>query len=266
MTSAKLPGIVPDAEDFVVQDPTPITDLGGMFKAMQDTKSVVQLLMNAKIPAIAKDAKMACEAAKEASQEVVIVRTRQEDFSSRLERMEKNGHPCIQTDKITRLQEQSIEWRQDKEEGIKTREMVRSAQEKIDNAADEIGKTNVRLEKAQKRPGRILAAVVGIGLSLVVAVFSGGWYLSGALTTVQSSIVTEAKVREAQLTGIKEHISQLPTKADAPTKAQVAKITKVVVENGHSFTARCSKLTTTQKNYLRRQVERGMLPPELQCP
>jgi len=198
-------------------------------------------------------------AATEANEQVVIVRTRQEDLSARLVRMEKNGHPCVQTDKIARLQDQSKEWRQDKEEGIKTREMVKSAQEGIAKAAEEIG-------KAKAAPKRILASIFAVGLGMIGTVVAVAWMISGSLTTVQASIVTESAVRTVQFDSLKERIAQLPSKEDVPTHQQLETIKEVVVENGHSFVARCAKLTRAQKNYLKRQVERGMLPPVLRCP
>lgn len=257
---------VPTAPDFEQEEPTPITDMRGMFKALEQVKAVSQRLVKHDMPQIAKDAKLACNAAQEASQQVIVVRTRQEDFSKRLEGMERKGHPCVQQAEITRLKEQSHEWRQDKEEGIKTREMVCGVQEKISAAVEALDKTNTKIEKTEKRPNRILAGVLSVGLGLIVVFLGGAWRLSADFTSVQASIVTEAKVRETEFESLKERIAELPSKRDVPSPEQVKHIERVVVENGHSFAARCNKLTKAQKQRLARQVATGVLPDILLCP
>lgn len=250
-------GGVPNSEDFVEQEPTPITNLGDMFHAMEQTKSVVKRLFQIDMPLIARDAKLARSAADEAREHSIIVRSRQEDFSKRLDKMEVASHPCVQQQDIARLKEQSKEWRQDKEEGIRTREMVRSAQENISKATEEI-------VRAKTAPKRILAGVLGVGVSMIATIVAVAWTLSGSLATVEASIATEHAVREAQMDSIRERLGELPT--DVPTKAQVETIQRTVTENGHSFSSRCQQLTLAQKRSLERQVQSGSLPRSFLCP
>jgi len=252
-------GKVPDASDFSAQEPTPVTNIQEMYRAVAQTKSVVRRLFQVDMPQIAKDARHANNAATEAGQQVMIVRSRQEDLVLRLERMEKAGHPCVQKDALKLLNEQSVEWRLDKEEGIRTREMVKSAQEDITKAAHEI-------VTAKDAPKRILLSVLAVGIGMITAVVGVAWSLSGSLTSVEASIAMEHAVREAQLDGIKERLGQLPTKQNTPTKAQVETLQKTVTENGHSFADRCKRLTPQQKSQLDRQVLIGMLPLSFRCP
>lgn len=235
---------VANSDDFEQQDPTPITDLGSLFKAVEDVK---------------KTSKQLTDTARSTSEQVIIVRTRQEDFGHRLARIERNGHPCIQKDAVKQLQEQSKIWQEDKEQGIKTRDMVKQAQVDITAAVGEI-------TKAKKAPAKILRAVLMTGVGMVITVIGVAWFLATSLSDVQSAIVTEGAVREAQLAGIKEHINALPRKDDTPTKAQFKTVETFIRTNGHSFEARCQRLSKSQKVYLKRQVKSGALPPEMLCP
>ena len=100
---------------------------------------------------------------------------------------------------------------------------------------------------------------------MIATVVAVAWGLGGTLSTVQSSIATEAKVRELEMSHIKERLDSLPRKADTPSKAQFQKVEEFITENGHSFQARCNQLTKLQKVHLDRQIRLGLLPPEMQC-
>jgi len=222
---------IPKVPGYVDQEPTPITDLHGMFQ---------------KIGEITKNTRKVALDTQEVKEELIIVRTRQEDMGLRLQKIEKNGHPCKHTAEITKLNEESTEWRNDKEEGIKTRAIV----DNINDEMSEIKGSNKNIFR-----GVIATAAGAIGSVIIAA-----WTLSGNFSAFEGKIEAEQRVRQVQYDVINQRFDTLPTKQDAPTKAQVEEIVDTV-KSGN----RCENLSEAQRERVIRQVKLGLLPPEFLC-
>jgi hypothetical protein len=265
---------VPDDEEYEdVGDFTPITDMHALFSKMGRTSKQVERIVEAvtsqavhvsQIPQVADQAEKAWKAANETREEVIIVRTRQEDMGERLKRIERNGHPCQMKPRVRSLEEQAKQQLEDQKEDAETRAKV---------AAMDGTLTEVKEERKSMRK-----TVIGIIVTVLLAgLGSGGsavWYIRG----LESNLELETQARENRDTLLDERLKNLPTKEELsktmPSKSDVQIIAKAA--NGNSKHDRVeSELLRELWSGLGRQQrlrwcrsKRGKLPEDLQrqCP
>lgn len=222
--------LVPDSDDFVQQEPTPITDIAKAFEKIAETSQLVRILVKTELPAIKTELTYVREAANEASTQALLTRARQEDFSRRLDTIDNT----LTTTNVSVLKRD------------------------LETVCDEATtlKKEVRSGGARRAVGILLGA-----FGSIFAVIGVAWSLSGSLATVTAAVGTERVLRETQFNTVQTQLETMPTKADLELVKQA------VEKNGHdSIYTLCEKLSPTQRNVLRQQVKQGKLPPHFACP
>jgi len=240
---------VRNADDFEVDpDPTPISPENSTDQMLLKIGVMVerQSASVAQIPALAR--------------EVTTVATRQEemekslnDAKERLHGIESSDHYCKNQATINRHEEESKEWRQDKEAGIKSREM-------ITNVAAAVNKVDKDIKDVQSSGRKLLGSMVTAALGIIIVVVGGAWNTGGRIEGVNQRLEAEKQIRAEQHTTLKARLDRVPT-----AEQQVENISQVMIENGHSFDARCKRLSDGERRYLARQVQQGKLPPSFLC-
>jgi len=209
---------------------TPITDMRALFRKMGRTSKQVeniaeavsvQALNIAQIPDIGEKADRAWKAANETHEEVIIVRTRQEDMGVRLERIERNGHPCKMEPRVDSLEETRREQKEEQEKDAEARVKIDALDEKVKEVKD-----------ARKSLSK---TVIGIIVSVLLAgLGSGGsaiWFIRG----LQSDLELEVQAREIRDKNLDKQLRHLPTKEQLekslPAKSDVQRIAQAVPED-----------------------------------
>lgn len=223
---------VPDDDDYEeAVEGTPITDMAMLFSKMGRTSKQVEQIVSvvtaqathvAQIPNVAEQAEKAWKAANETREEVIIVRTRQEDMGRRLERIERNGHPCSMKPRVRSLEVQAEQQAEDQAKDAETRVKVET-----------MDKT---LEKVQNERKSMSKTVLGIIVTVILAgLTSGGsavWYIRG----LQGDLDLEVQARELRDKNLNDRLKNLPTKEELskvmPSKSDVRIIAKAA--NGNS--------------------------------
>lgn len=190
---------------------------------------------------------------------------RQHRMEIRLTAIERNGHPCKNQQLVDRLETESAEWREDKEQGIKTRAMVKSI-------AEDVGESKIKIDEMQRDTKKdasdrrkALVAIIICIIGLVAAIGGATWCIGTKLTGVSGDIRTERTLRDAQYEEVTRLLDKLPTTEQVPSREQVDDIRRVV-KNGDEFLERCRRLSEVEKQRLERSVRAGHLPPEFLCP
>jgi len=195
---------LPDWDD----DGTPITDMRALFKRMGHTSKQVERI---------------ADAVNETREEVIIVRTRQEDMGVRLERIESNGHPCKQETRIDTLEKDTSEQKDEQKKDAEARAKL----EALDKSVEEVKIARSSLAKT----------VIGIIVSVILAgLGSGGsaiWYIRG----LHSDLELESQARAHRDDVLDQKLGRLPTKQQIkqiderlPAKSDVEKIANAVPE------------------------------------
>jgi hypothetical protein len=189
---------------------------------------------------------------------ITIVSSKQEVLDDRLERLEKNGHPCHNQQIIENLQTVAVDSVKGIQEGVKTRQMVRSLAESTAKVEKEV------VEFRNARIKALIAAIMGF-IGIIGTVGGTSYCLGNSLGAVRSDLTAEKTMRVEQHKAVKSRLDQLPTKDQLPSRKQVEAL-RTEVANGDEFKVRCSQLTDEQKTRLARNVRRGELPVTFLCP
>ncbi len=240
-----------DSED--APDPVPISSENTTEQMLLQIGIMVerQSTSVAQIPALAR--------------EVTTVATRQEemekslnDAKDRLTAMEANGHPCRNQATIDRHEAQSTEWQKDKEEGIKSREMIQ-------HVASSVAVVDRDVKSVQSGGRKLIGGMVTAALGIIITIVGASWSTGGRIEGINQRLEAEKLIRAEQHTSLKARLDRVPTADQLPSKKQVEVISRVVHENGHSFDARCKRLSDGDRRYLARQVQQGRLPASFLC-
>lgn len=200
---------------------------------------------------------------------------RQTRMDGRLGVIEKNGHPCKQQPLIDKHEQESKEWRKDKEEGIKTRAMVQAVADsasRATRAAEEVGKkveastgaVTKQVEAVRGSGRKVIGGLAVASVSIVLVIIGAAWNTGGTVEGLSQRIEGEKTVRTVQHQVLKARLDRLPTKSDMPSKQQMTAIKNSMVKED-AFEERCAKLTPIEKRHLARQVQQGHLPASLLC-
>ena len=245
------------ADDYDDDDePTPISDENSTNRMLLKIGVMVerQSVHVRQIPHI--DTKLTEVATKQ-----VVMEERQSKMDEHLLKIEKNGHPCKNQQVIDRHTEESSEWRTDKEEGIKTRQMVKTTTEDAQRAvraADTIGKS----------VGSILFKTFGgvaiTAVTIILVVIGAAWNTGGRIEGLSQRVTAESKLRKQQDDTITARLDRLPTKDQVVTRESLTSFENAVKHD--EFEDRCAKLSSTQKINLGRQIQQGRLPASFLCP
>ena len=236
----------------------PQPSLDSLDKSIKAIKTLVetQSKETAQIPYVKETADKALASSTAGESRLTVVETRQESFGERIKSVEGVQYPpCKQSNAVKRLEDDAKEQRRDKEEGIKTRQMVYSLKSDVEEVCEEV--TTI------KRGWRGLAiTLVLAAVGIVSTIVGAAWNISGDLSDVRGDISEEQALRTVQYGHISEKLAALPTSKQVPTKEQVQKIHTIVKKNGDEF---CEHLTKVQRARLRRDVQLGLLPPTFDC-
>jgi hypothetical protein len=225
---------VPDADDFEVQEGTPITDMGSLFKKMTKTAMLVENVSKRvaeqsahvrKIPEVIEKSDRAWKAANETREEVIIVRTRQEDQSKRLERMENTGHSCRMVERIESIEKQAEFQADDRVKDALVRQQVAT----IAGSLGEFQKDRKEMEKERRS---LRNTIIGIAVTVVIsALGSGGgaiWFVRG----LQADLQLEVQARELRDQNLDKQLSKIPTREQLnqrlPSEHDVQQLTKAI--------------------------------------
>lgn len=230
---------VPDSDDMETQDGTPITDMGSLFRKMTTTSRLVENVARTvaeqtkhvqKIPEIVEKSEKAWRAATETREEVIIVRTRQEDQSKRLERIENIGHPCQMTARIESVEDQTKELAKEQVQDV----IVRTQVAGISAALSDFKSDRQALLNDRKSFRNL---IIGISMSVIMAaVGSGGsaiWFIRG----LQSDLQLEVQARETRDKNLDKHLSKIATTEELdsrlPSENELKQFTQAV--NGNTY-------------------------------
>jgi hypothetical protein len=220
-------------KSFLVDDDdenTPVTDLASAFAKISEVSVTTRFVAEA-IGELKDNVDLAKVAANEASQHSEITRARLEDVDKRVERIEANGHTCMQ----------------------------------IENIA------NIKKAEAQvtSKLSKFLSGVAVAAVSVVLAVVGGSWAISGQLSRVSSGLVAERELRIVETSNLKDqyndlnkHLSAMPSKEDVTSPSDLTDMIGAIEENGNID---CEELSISQKTMLRDRVDRGILPRRFDC-
>lgn len=181
---------VPDADDFLVQEPTPVRDMNqetalqAMGEIQKYTRSIAKSLNAqssyvAQIPYIRKaadDAKIAAEALK---QDVLVVSTKLGDVDRRVERIEDRpnvSHDCFQVGVIAKVQD-AVQI--DVYEGGRTKEKLLAVESTVKD-------TEEKVNALQKTPMKFMAAVLTTIIAFVGSAMVVAWKASALNTQIEN--------------------------------------------------------------------------------
>lgn len=220
------PALPPDVyeEDF---EGTPITDMHALFRKMGRTAKQVENIASAvaaqavnvsQIPDIGEKSDRALQAANETREEVIIVRTRQEDMGSRLERIERSGHPCRQSGRIAALEDSRDERKEKRKQDVEDRVKLQN----LDKSVKEVKDARSSMLKM------VITIIVSVLLAGAGSAGSAIWFIRG----LKGDLQLEVQARELRDKNIDKQLQHLPTKEQLnkrlPEKSDVERIAQAV--------------------------------------
>lgn len=212
---------------------TPITNLNALYKSMGEMSRLIrgQEGYVAKIPDIERKAEASRKTAVLMRDEIVAIRTRQDDAADRLVRIEKNGHSCvvkpIVMPRLERL-ERFVEVQAGRqEEDTRTRVKVTTIETALVKAEHE--------KKALSRT--VIAIMTTVILTALCSAGSSIWYIRG----LQADLQLESQVSEGRDKMINQQLKTLPTSkqidARLPTQQDVKTLAQAAEQKTRSADA-----------------------------
>lgn len=181
----------------------------------------------AMIPSVKDTAEKALEVNTETRETLIALSVKQEILDDRFARVERFGHHCRNQQVIEKHEAEAVEWRHDKEEGIKSREMIQTTAKEV-----------LALRLGSKK---LIGAMVTAALGIMLTVVGASWNTGGRIEGINQRLEAEKVLRAEQFSSIKFQLSKIPdspgprsVQVQWPTEAQDRGVCKNCATN-HRF-------------------------------